>query len=358
MLGFPKRWPRRWCSTAAVRRSVRGASALIGAVAALSGASAGLAHAEPVVPVSQFCTPTELKLEELSGLALAGDVVYAVGDSGTDDAVAVLDRECVVQRWIPVPADPYDVEDLAIGPNGTLWLSDTGDNRRSRATIALTSMDPETGTGALHRLSYPDGAHDAETLLIQRDGTPLIVTKELFGPSGVYRPAGGAIVDGLASPGPMPLERVGELTIAQPTEVAQDSTMFTGGAVSADGTVAAVRTYSDVYLFAAPDGDIGKALTQGMPVRVALPNQPQGEALAFDAQGNLLIGSEARDGPLPPIQVLGVAELLEQDSAAAQEAGSDASGFSGPAIAAAAAAIVLVLVVAFVLRRRTDPRRI
>ena len=37
-------------------------------------------------------------------------------------------------------------------------------------------------------MTYPDGPHDAESLLLAPDGTPYIVTKEVLGDSGVYRP--------------------------------------------------------------------------------------------------------------------------------------------------------------------------
>ncbi len=99
---------------------------------------------------------------------------------------------------------------------------------------------------------------------MQRDGVPLIVTKEVLVANGVYRPAGGVSVDGLASPGPTALERVGELRIGPTTTPGGPvpvggSTLVTGGAVSADGTVAALRTYTDVYLFSAPDGDLARA---------------------------------------------------------------------------------------------------
>ena len=93
------------------------------------------------------------------------------------------------------------------------------------------------------------------------------------------------------------------------------SILVTGGAVSADGRVVAVRTYTDVYLYPAPDGDIAAALTGATPVRVPMPNQPQGEAIAFTPDGDLLSASEANGGPLPPIQILsGATELARSSS--------------------------------------------
>ncbi|MCQ4119441.1 hypothetical protein [Rhodococcus tibetensis] len=323
-----------------------------------------------------FCTPhetdsgsipDEASLAELSGLASAGGRFYAVGDSGSDRAVADLDANCAVTRWLSVPVDPYDVEDLATGPDGRVWLADIGDNGRTRETVALIGMDPETGAGQLHRLTYPDGAHDAETVLIQRDGTALIVTKEIFGPGTVYRPAGGLPVDALASPGPTPLERVGTLDVAEPTGAENATTgagttapsvyssMFTGGAVSADGTVAAVRSYSDVFLFAAPDGDVAAALASGPAVRVHVPAQPQGEAVTFTEDGDLLIASEARDGPIPPVQVLRGAVSMAQDQATSEAVTDEEKSSSGGlSIAVVALAVCgLFAIVAYALRRRT-----
>jgi len=268
----------------------------------------------------QLCTPTDPAFEELSGLSIAGDKTYGIGDSGTDESVTVTDGDCAVTGALPVPVDPYDIEDMGVGPDGRLWLADTGDNNRVRQTIALIDVDPASGDGQVHRLTYPDGPHDAEALLIQRDGVPLIVTKEVLVAGGIYRPAGGATVDGLASPGPTALERVGEVRLGPTTTPGGPvpvggSTLVTGGAVSADGTVAALRTYTDVYLYSAPDGDLVGAMTSTTPVRVALPNQPQGEAIAFTADGDLLAGSESAGGPMPPLQVLpGAVDLARDES--------------------------------------------
>ena len=64
----------------------------------------------------------------------------------------------------------------------------------------------------------------------------------------------------------------------------------TGASFSADGTVFAVRTYTDAYLWRVTDGDLGAAL-RSAPVRLALPGQPQGEGIAVDGH-DLLLDSE------------------------------------------------------------------
>lgn len=317
------------------------------------------AIAAPVVQQEHFdtyCTPQDPGLEELSGLTSIDGVLYAIGDSGTDHRLAVLGDGCSVARWLDVPVDPYDVEDLS-SYRGQLWLSDTGDNRARRDTVALTRMDPSTGEGELHRFTYPDGPHDAESLLIEPGGRPVIVTKEVSGVSGIYVPSGGESVDQLPSPGPTMLAKVGERAFDRTTTAGgppfiTGSILATGGAVSQDGSVAAVRTYNDLYLFSVVDGDVARALT-GTPSIVALPAQPQGEAMTFDGDGNLLVASEAAGGPLPPIQILSGAQSSAPTPPATVPAESSSGGrWPLGAIAVAGVLVLVSLAYTFGIARR------
>ncbi len=282
---------------------------------------AGPAHAaqapEPV------CSVTDKRLGELSGLVSDGSRWYAINDGGTKVQIFVLGRDCAVQRIISGSTDPYDVEDLARAADGTFWLADTGDNRKQRETIALLAVTPQ-GKVTLHRLTYPDGPHDAEALLLDASGTPYLVTKNPLGEAGIYRPA-----KALASPGPTPLERVGSINIKSTDTpggpvAGFGSVLVTGGAVSADGKVVALRTYTDAYLFPAPDRDVAAAL-QREPVRVPLPDEQQGEAIAFDPDGTLLSASEG----VGPIRAVRGAAALVADSA--DEEGGQSAGSGGEA---------------------------
>ncbi|HEY8373995.1 MAG TPA: hypothetical protein VIL00_14745 [Pseudonocardiaceae bacterium] len=276
-------------------------------------ASPGVAGGEPPHPVD-LCRVQDQRLAELSGLASDGRQWYAVSDGGDRIQVLVLDRDCTVRRVITADVDPYDVEDLARAPDGTLWLADTGDNRKQRETVALHVVSPN-GNTTLYRLTYPDGPHDAEALLLGADGTPYLVTKQPLGGAKVYRPARP-----LTSPGPTPLERVATVwlgptdTPGGPVANAVGSRVVTGGAVSADGTVVALRTYTDAYLFPAPDKDVVAALARE-PVRVPLPNEQQGEAIAFEPDGTLLSASEG----LQPIRAVPHATQLVADRMNQQE---------------------------------------
>lgn len=322
------------------------------------------AAADPVP--TPACTVTDPRLAELSGLVADDQHWYAITDGGTAATVWVLGKDCQVQGQITGAVDPYDVEDVARGADGTFWLSDTGDNDEDRDTIALISLTP-AGEAAIHRLTYPDGKHDAEALLLDRAGVPYIVTKSPLGTADVYRPVGP-----LAVPGPTPLEKVATVRLTStdtpggPVPGLVGSVTVTGAATSADGTAIALRTYTDAYLFPVRDGDLVAALATS-PVRVPLPNEAQGEAIAFQPDGSLVSGSEAgREGAPQTINVVaGAAALVApkpEPGAVKPESASNVSATPGekeglPAIPAAAVTVaaigVIYLLFRSMRRRRT-----
>lgn len=345
-----------------------------------------------------LCTPDDAELGELSGLTVMDGVVYAMPDGGDEARIAVLegalDGACEVTRWIRGGADPFDPEDLAAF-DGDLWIGDFGDNARARPTVALIRVDPATSESSVHRMAFPDGRpRDVETLLIDGDGMPILVSK-WFGVSEVFVPRGGLSVSDLPAEGTTPLEYRGELAFPMTSTVggpigSVGSTLATGGAVNDAGTIAAVRTYTDAYLFADATGDLVRALT-AEPVRVPLPEEPQGEAIAFTSEGDLLTASEVGDAALdaegaattalPPIRVVRGAEQVAWDAMAqrgeettalvpgdpADDAGPDAvddadrassSTISwAPIVAISAAGLVLLgilaVIAAFFVRNRS-----
>lgn len=319
----------------------------------------------PPVP-KPLCTVTDPRLTELSGLASNGRRWVAVNDGGDSVEVFVLNRDCSVRRTIDAPLDPYDVEDLAFGPDGSVWLSDTGDNNRDRDTIAMIKVTP-SGDTTLYRLTYPGGPRDAEALLLDHRGMPYVVTKSLSGVAEVYRPASA-----MRSPGPTPLQRVASVrlratgTQGGPVSGFIGSTVVTGGSVSPSGTVVALRTYTEAYLYRAPNGDIPAALRH-KPVHIALPNEVQGEAIAIEPDGTLLSASEGRRQPVRAVR--GAVALLPQPAPAdkpGQPAGrggrdavardADGSGKgqgldTGPAIVVAAGVTGLIMLAVQGLKR-------
>jgi hypothetical protein len=120
--------------------------------------------------------------------------------------------------------------------------------------------------------------------------------------------------------------------------------MVTGGAVSADGQRIALRTYTDAYVWPLTGSDVAGALS-GSPVRVPLPEAPQGEAIAFAANNtDLLVSGEGlptavtvvpASGALAPAAATGPAEAEAGTATAAL--GHDVTPLTAGLIAAVVA---------------------
>jgi hypothetical protein len=318
----------------------------------------------PVPAPAERCVITDGRLAELSGLAVVGDAVWAMPDGGRRVVLYRLDlADCAVTDVRTAPVDPFDAEDLAAGPGGALWVADTGDNQRQRATVAVIVV-PDRAPARLHRLTYPDGPHDAEALLVGTDGVPVVVTKDV-GRAGVYvtevplDPAAG---------GPAPLVHAADVVLPSsdtpggPIGVL-GSRVVTGAA--SGPRVVALRSYTDAWLFAVPGrgsaADVVAAL-RGRPVRVPLPDEAQGESVAFTADGTLLSGGETRGGVAGEIRAVpGAAALVATAPADPGPAGAPAAPdapsparFAGIGAGVAVAALGLL---AALLARRAARRR-
>src|SRR5947208_2796654 len=184
------------CQTGPMRRVVPVAIVTLGLL--LGSVTPALAAPSPgaqPVPGQPVCSIQDDRLVRLTGLA-ATDTGYAVVNNSPDGNVAMrvsfVNQQCRYQRSVGYPVGARDPQDLAVAPDGTLWIADTGDNptgANHRTTIAVWKLAPGTnGEPVRYRLAYPDGAHDAEALLLTGAGIPVVVTKETGGVAGLYIP--------------------------------------------------------------------------------------------------------------------------------------------------------------------------
>ncbi|GAA2633740.1 hypothetical protein GCM10010399_77820 [Dactylosporangium fulvum] len=253
----------------------------------------------PATPGTPVCTISDPQVTEVSGLVATDDGYVVVNDSNIERSrvkIMFLDRQCKLTRSVSYPSNALDPEDLAVAEDGTLWVADIGDNTTAtggsgnrRSTVALWSLAPQATVPVIHRLVYPDGKpRDAEALLLNGDGTPVIVTKDPVGE--VYVPDGPLAANNTSG---VPLRRVGSFKprttgTANPYGILGTG-VVTGGAVSPDGKRAVVRTMSDAYEFDVTDGDVVAAITSGTPRITPLPNEPQGEAIAYTPDGKSFV---------------------------------------------------------------------
>ncbi|WP_406076635.1 hypothetical protein [Micromonospora sp. NBC_00858] len=277
------------------------ATLLTGAVVLTPGAAvAGAAVAGAPGAGAPVCDVRDERLTEISGM-VATDTGYVVVNDGADNEarrqIFFLDRRCAVVRTVGYPSRPRDTEDLAIGSDGTIWVADIGDNDRSRETIALWRLAPGADRPVLHRMTYPDRPHDAEALLLDADGRPLVVTKGGSGTVFLYAPA-----TALRPAATTPLALVGQVVL--PASTTSNPYFFVGrgvvtGAASApDGRRVVLRSYADAFEYDVPDGDVVAALTTGTPRITPLPDEPQGESITYSRDGrSLLTVSESANQP-------------------------------------------------------------
>jgi hypothetical protein len=267
-----------------------------------------VAPSAPTAP-TPVCTVDNNRVGELSGLVVTDSGYIGIDDSNVDPAaikIFYLTKACKLSRTVSYPTAARDPEDIAMAPDGTLWVADIGDNYNAavrRETIALWKLAPGSSRPVIHRLTYPDGPHDAEALLLNGDGTPVIVTKELSGLALVFVPSAPLVASSASG---VPLSNVGKIRLPESqTPNFLDSIgrqLATGGAVSPDGRHAVLRTYADAWEYDVHDGDVVAALLNGEPRQTPLPSEPQGEAIAYTPDGLSFV--TASDQPFGPTTLL------------------------------------------------------
>lgn len=254
------------------------------------------------------------EVTESSGLIDLGDRVLTVNDSGDDAVVYVVDASTGETVGRTTYADEAtDVEALALGPEGDVWVGDIGDNGGSRAGITVHRIPPpEDGDQQVEATSYDlvysDGARDAETLLVSPRGRVYVVSKGLLG-GQVWR-----------APATLREDRANVLE-----SVGDSGGLVTDGAWFPDGRHVVLRDYNDAFVYDATE------LPWRFVGRVRLPDQQQGEGIAVRRDRSLLISSEGRNRPvlevpLPPR----LARAVAPPGAADRDGGSAATAEDNP----------------------------
>jgi hypothetical protein len=223
---------------------------------------------------------------ELSGLARAEDgTFWAHNDSGDSARVLQLAGDGAFLREVAVPgAEASDWEDIAIRGD-TLYIGDIGDNLGQRPDLQVYRFKPGEAATKFS-LTYPDGTHDAEALLADREELA-IVTKDFSGVAGVYtaRKSG-------------PMRKVAELELGLGQAV-------TAGDISADGRTIALRSYGSAWVWEREATESLEAALERAPclVKANLIKEGQGETLALSPDGRAFY--TIPEGANPPLRRYG-----------------------------------------------------
>ena len=259
--------------------------------------------------------------DEASGIAAAATrpgAYFLVDDgTGTDDLAVVNEQGALLTRVVLDGMSASNAEALSAGPcgpaplpdsappgnqaAGCLYVGDIGDNAQRRADVVVyraaepdvSAPDPGsriTVPADEWHYTYPDGPHNAESMMIAPDGSPIIVTKPKDNaPHRMYRgkPGGGTLepVREFQPPGSdRPLRTI--LTGNVATDLA-----FSPGRVL-------LLTYDAVHEYTAPEPSADPTTFPDWPVRsLPFPQLPQAEGITGTADGcGYVVASEAGPG--------------------------------------------------------------
>lgn len=257
------------------------------------------------LPPQQVGAVQQAVVDEASGLAASRaspGVLWVHNDSGDSARVFAMNTQGThLGVYHLTGASATDWEDMAIGPGPAvgqwyLYLGDIGDNNAVRSSIRVYRV-PEPSVSPTQSpvdvnlsgvetitLQYPDGARDAETLMVDPQTRDLYLVSKRDIRSRVYR---AAYPQSTTETNVM--EARGELTW----------NWATGGDISPDGGEILIRGYFSARLWRRPAGTTVWDALQSAGYGVPVASEPQGEAICFDASG--LSYFTVSEGVQPPI---------------------------------------------------------
>ena len=247
------------------------------------------------MPSNVTCRPTSPavrlpELPEASGVAasrLQPGRAWTHNDSGSPVLTVLSETGTVAGRVGLDGAAVEDWEAVAVGPctsGSCVYVGDIGDNEAERERITIyrvpeaAASSQASSTADVFHAAYPDGPHDAETLLAMPDGRLFVVTKGSTGPVALFRFPRDMRPGAVAA-----LEAVG-----RPREQgeADPEDRITDGAVSPDGSWVVLRTSRTLRLYRASDLLAGNWREAGR-VDLGATGEQQGEGVTF-ASGTIL----------------------------------------------------------------------
>lgn len=312
-------------------------------VLVVAGLTCGLWPAVAAAEDTVAFTMADARITESSGLAAdpAGRIYWTVNDSGDSGLAYGITPAGKVKGTLGFRVAPVDVEAAAFS-NNRLYLGDIGDNQADRREITVYYFDNPRPTNQVTTYNawdfrYPDGKHDAETLLVSPTGGLYIVTKG--GDGAIY----------VAPKAPSSVE------VNTLTKVADAPDQVTDGVFLPDGSIA-LLTYASV--------EVIDAKTYKSVASATIPKQKQAESLSLSLDGtSLLVGSEGTNSKVYSMAVPASANPSPTPSAAADagpepddtedDPANSAAGNRGTWLAVGVAGFVAVVagvVVGFVRR--------
>jgi hypothetical protein len=268
---------------------------------------------------AQIATLEERAVTESSGIVASRQnpgLFWTHNDSGDGPVLYAFDRGGRRRgTWVVEGAQARDWEDIAAGPGPAhgrayLYAGDIGDNEEKRQFItvyrlpepyiaqdfagATTGYRRATERAEAIRLKYPDGAHNAEALMVHPSTGDLYVVTKRGDEAGVYKLAAPFDASALNT-----LARVA--TLRGPGFF---GVLITGGDISPDGRRVALCDYASGYELTLPEGSKEfDDIWRQKPTLVPLGFRRQGEGVCYRLDGAALLAT-SEGTPTPLIEVV------------------------------------------------------
>jgi len=258
--------------------------------------------------IRQFGSPRILtvlkdpRIDESSGIApsrIFKDVYYTFNDSGDIARFFKFDTNGSILGVFNVPnAKNLDWEDMAsakLDGHPYLFFGDIGDNAGRRKSIVVYRVPEPASRNAIadqiYELRYPDGSHNAETLLVHpKTGDITIVTKAALHPAGIY------FLPKPKASGRYTLKKLSDIEV---NGFMREAKLITGGAWSPDGKYVVLRTYLGAYEFRAKNSS---KWFQEKPVDIRTNLEMQGEGITYNQSGDALLTTT--EGSPCPVSII------------------------------------------------------
>lgn len=245
-------------------------------------------------------------MTESSGIAaslIQKDVFWTHTDGGArrNPLVAVSRTGSTLAEYPVLGAAIDDWEDIAVAPNGHLYIADIGNNDARRSSLVVHEVnEPKVGASTAggvqinrsFRLAFPGKPFDCESLVIWKDHAYVISKVFNDAKAELYRFS-------LTNAAPTQvLELLGKLKIESPV---------TSAAISPDGALLGIMAKNGAYVYRV-DGDPARAVGAGKPHHVKLRDEhiegctfvPEGLLATAETRAIFLFNDPAFRSPAAP----------------------------------------------------------
>lgn len=271
------------------------------------------ARRSPVNDSASYESPVHLanladrNISESSGVVasrLNPGIYWTHNDSGDGPFIYAFDRSGKSKGvWKVTGADAWDWEDIAAGPGPTrgtsyVYIGDIGDNDRDRKGIVVYRIPEPAVEGAASasranplqtaraeaiRLTFPDGKHDAEALLVHpRTGDLYLITKTKSAACKVYK-----------ATAPFDTSTTIQLSVVSELQLpGVIGGMVTGADISPDGQRVVLCDNFSAYEISLPSVDSAFDSIWRQPLAsIELGYKRQGEAVCYRNDGKAILAT-------------------------------------------------------------------